>query len=122
MLQEYVDQLPDNEHVPMAPFSSMVVNLKVSTSIHRDWKDWTNCAVLVVSDCEAGELVFFELGIVVRACHCNYMLFPSWQISHFNKHFKGKCASFVFHTDKSGKDGIEKNFNGWGDSIKFIKA
>ncbi|KDR70585.1 hypothetical protein GALMADRAFT_144489 [Galerina marginata CBS 339.88] len=100
-LQEYVDQLPDNEISPMAPFGSLVVNLNVATTIHRDWNDWDICGVLVASDCEGGDTVYHELGVAVEGRNGDFTLFPSVKISHYNLHYKGKRASLVFHTDRS---------------------
>ncbi|CAA7263143.1 unnamed protein product [Cyclocybe aegerita] len=56
LLQEWIDAFPENEVSPVEPFGGLVANLNVSTTYHRDWKDWDICGVLVISDCIDGAI------------------------------------------------------------------
>ncbi|TFK58157.1 hypothetical protein BDN72DRAFT_740048, partial [Pluteus cervinus] len=86
-LQEYANVLPGNELAPAHPFAGFVINLNVATDLHRDWGDESICVVTVASDCEGGELVLVELGIVLELKHGDMVVFPSSKITHFNQHF-----------------------------------
>jgi hypothetical protein len=122
MLQSYVDSLPGRDISPVQPFSGIVTNLNVSTTFHRDFKDWDLCGILVISDCIGGAQVLYELGLVVESRNGDFILFPSLKISHYNEHFKGRRASFVFHTDKDAIRWLDKKHNGWEDHMDFIQC
>jgi hypothetical protein len=117
-LKQTADILPNNEYPPVYPFGGVVVNFNISTRIHRDWKDLDICIVLVISDCEGGELVLYEPGIVLGLWNGDMVIFTSSKTSHFNLHFKGKHASMVFHTDRDLK-GWQKDRNGWKKNKMF---
>lgn len=89
-----------------------MINLNVTTSFHRDPQDQDICMVLVISDCQGGELCLYEPGLVVELRCGDMIIFKSVNISHFNLHFKGKRASFVFHSDRAG-GAWAKDRNGW---------
>ena len=59
--------LPSNSFAPADPWSGIVVNANCATRAHRDVGDDDYCMVVVVSDCEGGDLVFHELGLVFSA-------------------------------------------------------
>ncbi|KAF8869528.1 hypothetical protein CPB84DRAFT_1755006 [Gymnopilus junonius] len=103
------------------PFGSYVLNVNVSTRIHRDTGDQHICLVLVISDCVGGELVFKEPGLVLDLKNGDVVIFASKDISHFNQHFVGKRASLVFHTDSCSK-GWVKDANGWLHNICFRRS
>ena len=108
--------LPYNAVSPAHPFSGFVLNLNVTTLIHRDGGDKELCVVLVFSDCVGGELCLKEPGVVLDLRLGNLVIFPSTKISHFNLHFAGKRASIVFYTDKE----IERwasDQNGWRHNV-----
>ena len=108
--------LPYNAVSPAHPFSGFVLNLNVTTLIHRDGGDKELCVVLVLSDCVGGELCLKEPGVVLDLRLGNLVIFPSTKISHFNLHFAGKRASIVFYTDKE----IERwasDQNGWRHNV-----
>lgn len=112
-LERYSQILPGNEHSPVHPFAGYVVNINVATRIHRDLQDQDICVVLVGSnDCEGGQLVLEEPGLVLDMQSGDIVIFPSHQISHFNMHFKGKRASIVLHSDQKGKEWVHDR-NGW---------
>ncbi|TFK59098.1 hypothetical protein BDN72DRAFT_740374, partial [Pluteus cervinus] len=89
-LKSFVDSLPGNQTCPSSPFASFVINLNVATQVHRDWNDNSICVVLVISDpeCEGGQLVLEEPGLVLDLKCGDVIVFPSSKISHFNLHFK----------------------------------
>ncbi|PPR05289.1 hypothetical protein CVT26_011613 [Gymnopilus dilepis] len=123
ILDIYCDILPADDLSPVYPFTGFVVNFNVTTSIHRDWKDFSLCCVLAISDddCEGGELCFEELGLVMKLKSGDMVLFASSRLSHFNMPYQGERCSIVFHSD-SGLDGwAYKNRNGWGNS-RFLNV
>jgi hypothetical protein len=117
IIKLFADVLPADASSPAFPFSGFVINLNVSTRIHRDDKDLSFCVVLVISseDCEGGEICFLEVGIRLGLRNGDLVVFPSTVLSHFNLHFKGIRASVVMHTDGAGL-GWVKERNGWSDS------
>jgi hypothetical protein len=118
-LAQYVEILPCHQISPAYPFGGFVLNLNVSTLIHRDWKDLNLCMVIVISeDCVGGELALLEPGLVLDLQNGDMVLFPSGKISHFNTHYKGMRASLVFHSDSSAQSWI-KDRNGWNGNIYF---
>ena len=69
----FAEVLPGKEASPAFPFSGFTVNINVVTRAHRDVKDETLCIVLVVGSFDGGELVLWELGLVLatkRSCSC----------------------------------------------------
>lgn len=112
-LSGYVDVLPANAISPVHPFGGVVVNFNVCTRIHRDHQDAQDiCIVLPIYDGIGGELVLYELGLVVNVRSGEIIIFRSSQISHFNLHFTGRRASFVFHSDRAGQFWVDDR-NGW---------
>lgn len=111
-----MDVLPYNAVSPAHPFSGFVLNLNVSTLIHRDGGDKDICVVLVLSDCIGGELCLMEPGVVLDLRLGHLVIFPSTKISHFNLHFMGRRASVVFHTDKE-LEHWAKDQNGWRGNV-----
>ncbi|KAF8220073.1 hypothetical protein L208DRAFT_1335871, partial [Tricholoma matsutake] len=103
---------------PANPFTGYVANLNVVTLCHHDKgdKDW--CLVIVALDCEGGEIVFHELGLVAELRSGDCIIFKSAEISHFNPHYKGLRASLVLHSDRSF-DSWVKDRNGWQNHYMF---
>ncbi|PPR06462.1 hypothetical protein CVT26_006458 [Gymnopilus dilepis] len=114
---EFSKNLPGDEASPVYPFSGLVVNLNVSTRIHRDFQDLRLCLVMPIMDpsCTGGDLCFKEPGIRLQMRCGDMVAFPSNRISHYNTHFKGERASLVFHTDSNGQAWVN-SFNKWGDN------
>jgi hypothetical protein len=98
------------------PFSGVVINFCVSTNAHRDWIDKHLCVVIPFGDWEGGEIVLYELGLVIKLKPGDILIFPSCHITHFNLHFSGLRGSIVLHSDTQG-DRWVKDFNGWGKHI-----
>ena len=117
-LSNFVDCLPGNESPMAHPFSGFVLNINVSTRIHRDWNDKDICIVIPISDCEGGELVLMELGLVLDLKNGDMVIFRSGELSHFNLHYRGKRASLVLHSDRSGDSWVD-NRNNWADNVHF---
>ena len=84
----------------------------MTTLVHRDPCDDKICLVLVISDCEEGDLCFVELGLVLGLRSGDMIVFRSTELTHFNAHFSGLCVSLVLHMDKDGASWV-KDFNGW---------
>ena len=81
------------------PFGGIVLNLNVATKIHRDPQDLDLCLIIPISDCAGGELVLWELGLVLAQRNGDLSSFPSGDISHYNLDYIGYRASVVFHSD-----------------------
>lgn len=107
------DSLPGNVHTIAYPFLSVVVNLNVATSAHRDRKDKGLCVVIAIGEFEDGELCLYELGLVVPLRSGDVLLFPSARITHYNIHFRGCRASIVLHTDVEIVKWTHGQRNGW---------
>ncbi|TFK59190.1 hypothetical protein BDN72DRAFT_781076 [Pluteus cervinus] len=117
-LRKFAEVLPGNELAPAHPFAGFVINLNVATALHRDWGDESICVVTVVSDCEGGELVLLEPGLVLELRHGDTVIFPSSKISHFNQHFNGMRSSIVCHSDKFSRTWVGAR-NGWETTPTF---
>lgn len=111
-LSHFVDILPYSDVSPVYPFGGFVVNINVTTKIHRDHGDHDICVVVALSDCTGGELCLFEPGLVLELQHGDVVIFASADISHFNLHYQGFRASLICHSDKSGLAWAEDR-NGW---------
>jgi hypothetical protein len=121
ILSQFAETLPCSGDSPVYPFGGFILNLNISTRIHRDWKDLLICLVIVFSDCEGGDLAFMEPGIVFSLNNGDMIIFPSSKISHFNLHFKGKRASLVFHSDNAVQKWIDSR-NGWESNVSFSRT
>lgn len=117
-LSYLIEALPNCDTSPVHPFSGFVLNVNVSTRIHRDWGDEDICLVLVLSDCSGGELCLKELGVVLKLNTGDVIIFKSAEISHFNLHYSGKRASLVFHTDRMARSWA-KDRNGWQHNMNM---
>lgn len=120
-LSYLVEALPNGDTSPVHPFSGFVLNVNVSTRIHRDWGDEDVCLVLVLSDCSGGELCLKEPGVVLKLNTGDIIIFKSAEISHFNLHYAGKRASLVFHTDRAAKSWA-KDRNGWQHNMYMLST
>ncbi|KIM35959.1 hypothetical protein M413DRAFT_32093 [Hebeloma cylindrosporum] len=118
ILSQYCDILPGDGIAPAYPFGGWVINLNVSTLIHRDYQDLRLCLIVVASDCEGGELCLEKPGVALKLENGDAVIFASSKLSHFNSHFKGKRASLVFHSDVSAKAWVE-NRNGWDHTLSM---
>jgi hypothetical protein len=120
-LSYLIEALPNCDTSPVHPFSGFVLNVNVSTRIHRDWGDEDICLVLVLSDCVGGELCLLEPGVVLKLNTGDIIIFKSADISHFNLHYTGKRASLVFHTDKAARSWA-KDRNGWNHNMYMLST
>lgn len=116
-----IEALPNCDTSPVHPFSGFVLNVNVSTRIHRDWGDEDICLVLVLSDCVGGELCLMEPGVVLNVKTGGVVIFKSSEISHFNLHYSGKRASMVFHTDRAARSWA-KDRNGWQHNMYMLST
>ncbi|KAF8871014.1 hypothetical protein CPB84DRAFT_1830233 [Gymnopilus junonius] len=70
--------VPSKQHnVPVYPFTGFILNVNVSTHMHRDTGDKDICLVLVISDCIGGELVLVEPSVILRMRSGDVVVFPS---------------------------------------------
>ncbi|KAF8074194.1 hypothetical protein FPV67DRAFT_1359214, partial [Lyophyllum atratum] len=67
VLSQYVDVLPGDGLSPAYPFGGFVLNINVTTLIHRDYQDLKLCMVIVATDkdCEGGDLCLEEPGLAL---------------------------------------------------------
>lgn len=118
-IKVWVEELPGNERSPVHPFSGLVINFNNATLGHRDHMDDRICLVLALPECEGGELVLYEAGIVLKLRLGDMVIFRSADVTHFNLHFVGRRASLVFNSDKGGK-AWANNRNGWESNRFFM--
>ncbi|KAG1781464.1 hypothetical protein EV702DRAFT_962506 [Suillus placidus] len=118
VLVELAQDLPGGEVSPVTLFLSLVVNLNVSTLGHCDRFDKDFCLVLPLGNFRGGALVMFEQRLVLELHSGDFAMFHSAETTHFNLQYKGKCASFVLHTDKSF-DTWKDTCNGWAPNDHF---
>ncbi|TFK59335.1 hypothetical protein BDN72DRAFT_780876 [Pluteus cervinus] len=118
-LLEFANTLPLNDVSVASPFTGFVINMNVSTLIHRDWQDHHLCVVTVISDCVGGELVLQEPGLVLQLRSGDMVIFPSARISHFNLHFHGERGSLVCHSDRHFLSWTQKERNKWAHNTLF---
>lgn len=107
VLQVAISCLPNEAESPCAPFAGFVFNINACSAAHRDSKDFTVCAVVPFGDFEGGELVFWELGIVLQLRGADIVTFRSERLTHFNLHYIGMRGSLVFHSDGDLKRWVE---------------
>lgn len=91
--------LPENNVSGIYPFLSLVINLNVYTTTHRDGGDQNLCLVMLIGKFEGGALAMVETGLVVELRQDDWILFRSCDITHFNLHYTGTRASLALHTD-----------------------
>ncbi len=104
IIAQFAEVLPAGGFAPAYPFTGFVINLNVTTKLHRDMGDLKFCLVMVVSeDCTGGDLCFLEPGIRRELRHGDMVLFRSKELSHYNMHFKGKTriSSFPFRCSRA---------------------
>lgn len=118
VLEKYVEILPAGAKSPLHPFGGLVVNFNVVTGAHIDGKDERFCMLFVIQEGDGAEVVFLELGVVMRMQTGHSAIFRSTDITHFNLHFKGYRSSMVFHTDRDCRSWI-KDRNGWQNKAYF---
>lgn len=107
---------PGNDRAPAYPFSGFVINLNSYTKVHRDGLDLGGCLVMAIGKFAGGELCLYEPGLVILLRSGDFVIFPSHQITHFNRPYTGQRASLVCHTDRHAVD-WEKDRNGWQGSF-----
>lgn len=111
----FAEHLPSNNYPSAYPFSGFVININVSTRAHRDRKDASFCIVLEWSDCEGGEPVLFELGVVTKIGNGRPVALVSVKQTHFNLHYKGERMSAVLSADRyaaswlDSRGGLDEN-------------
>jgi len=117
VLRMYLEVLSCQQSSPVHPFTGYVLNLNITSKVHRDANDKDICLVIAISsNCEGGELCLMEPGLVLGLRNGDAIVFPSCNFTHFNQHYKGRRASLVFHSDK-WLTGWLKDGNGWDGSI-----
>lgn len=112
-----IDIIPLHDQSLASPFPCLVLNFNVVTILHKDQGDYRGCIVVVLGQHTGGELCLAEPRLVLQLKHGDWVVFPSQDISHFNLHYKGRRASLVMHSDKSGLS-YQKDGNGW-DGNKY---
>jgi hypothetical protein len=108
----FCDILPLNDTPATYPFPGCVINIQVATISHLDRSDKVICIVIPFGEFEDGRIVLYELGIVVEMLEGIILGFPSYDVTHFNLHFRGVRGSIVLQEDKEVDSWI-KDRNGW---------
>ena len=78
-----------------------------------DGSDKAICLVIPFGEFKDGQIVLYELGVVVEMLEGILLAFPSYDVTHFNLHFRGVRGSIVLQEDKEVDSWIEDR-NGWG--------
>jgi hypothetical protein len=111
-LTVFCEIMPLNDRPATYPFPGCVVNIQVASVAHMDNADKTICVVIPFGDFCRGELVLYEMGLVVEMKEGAVLAFRSFEVTHFNLHFQGFRGSIVLHSDKQADSWVE-NRNGW---------
>ncbi|KAJ7587073.1 hypothetical protein C8J56DRAFT_890976 [Mycena floridula] len=118
LLSEYdeleitVQELPFDTSSAARPFTGYIININVTTDGHLDINDRDLCVVVPFAEWKGGQIVFYQLGLVVDLGPLDIIIFPSNRITHFNLRHWGKRGSVVASTDK-GFDAWVKDKNGY---------
>lgn len=99
-LKKLEEALPSGQSRVCTPFSGYVINQKAMTDGHRDVKDHDLCVITSVGEYEGGELILYELGLVIANKPGKICGFNSKGITHLNTHFKGVRLSIVSQSDE----------------------
>lgn len=90
----------------------MVLNFNACSIAHRDDKDDKICVVFPFGSFIGGELVLYELGLVIKLRPGDILFFDSVNITHFNLKYEGFRGSVVLSTDKAYRSYIIDH-GGW---------
>lgn len=120
-LSVFCEMLPMNQCPPTFPFPGFVLNIQVCTQAHTDTNDDLLCIVIPFGDCQGGELVLHEAGLVLELKEGDILIFPSSKLTHYNLHFQGVRGSYVMHSDKEVRSWTD-DLNGWGNKISQGEA
>ncbi|KAJ7589261.1 hypothetical protein C8J56DRAFT_1048901 [Mycena floridula] len=112
-LEITAQSLPLNDTPAAYPYTGYIININVTTRGHKDPNDKLLCIVIGFGDFEGGEIIFDELGLVIKFQPLDIVVFPSKDITHFNLRFSGMRGSLVMSTDKA-LDAWAEDKNGWG--------
>jgi hypothetical protein len=115
-LRIFVDNLPLGASSPCYPFGGFVININSCTRAHCDCKDQRLCLVAHLGQHTGGQLALYEAGLSFDLQLGDVLVFPSWRLTHFNCHFKGRRATIVLHTDKEAKSWT-KDCHGWSAHV-----
>lgn len=113
---DYINSMPHGDCPLTAPFTGLVINMQSASLGHRDEMDDTICAVITFGDYSDGDIVFYELGLVVSTRPGDAVIFLSSDITHFNLHFRGRRGSLVLHVDSAFRKQA-KDTNGWKEKM-----
>ncbi|TDL13178.1 hypothetical protein BD410DRAFT_735642 [Rickenella mellea] len=113
---EYLKILPLGGNILSPPFTGMVVNIGVATDAHRDDGDEEYCVVCPFGRHRKGEIVIYELKLVIEVQIFFIFAFLSRNLTHFNLEFEGNRGSVVLQSDRTIK-GFAEDRNGWGHTM-----
>lgn len=108
-----------------APFLGLVINIHAETNPHRDNGDLDHCVVIPCGEFDGGQIVYYELNLVVEVPSGAMASFDSVRITHWNFEViveGDKCRySIILHTDKSIK-GYIRHKNNWIEFLDNINS
>ena len=113
----YLECLPLGKTSEFYPFAGIVLNINAASIAHRDVGDDRLCVVIPFGNFTGGELVLYELGVVLELKAGDILLFNSVEITHFNLLYKGFRGSMVLHTDREWPNYVENDQAGWKDRL-----
>lgn len=111
--------IPGNDLSPITPFTSLVINVNITTLVHEDGGDEGGCVVLTIGNHRRGELVIGQPKLVLETRNGDVVVFRSDFYSHFNLHYEGKRASIVIHGDKQAVAYQKNKSGGWARNQYF---
>ena len=115
-IRGYAELFPGHSVSPAYPFSGFVLNVNVTTIVHRDAMDLSACLVIPFGVFAGGDLVLHEPGIVLPLRCGDAVVFQSCRISHFNLLYCGTRGSLVCHSDRAGLEWINDRL-GWQKNV-----
>jgi hypothetical protein len=115
----FSDKLPYTTRNPFHPHSGVSINCNARTTGHFDPNDaLDSCTTGSFGEFTGGELVYWQLGLIVKPRKLEALDFFSRLLFHFNLDYFGFRGSIVFHTEKEGqRKWCSNDNNGWSHVI-----
>ncbi len=110
--------IPPADQTCISPFTNFVININAVTRAHRDHGDLEGCIVITIGPHEGGCLCLHEPRLVIETQNGDVVVFLSHRLTHYNLHYRGKRASIVIHSDRTGV-AFHRSGNGWDGNIHY---
>ena len=97
------------------------MNINFRTRAHKDVQDFGLCIAMPFGEWEGGDLVLYELGLVLDLRQGSLCVFKSSIVTHFNLDFTGKRFAIILHTDDKIAT-AEQCYEQWANNANFIPS